>query len=310
MLQSSTRNSPTFGHRRNLGQRVLIWLRTDMTAWLLAIPTIILFLVFIWQPIGSEVYESLFRMQGFTAANFVGLGNYVNVIQDTTFEQTLLNTVYYVLWSLIIGWPIPLVTALIINEMRHFRSFFKFAVYFPAMIPSVASYMLWEFVYDAGPNGLLNISLRSLGLPTSQWLQNTHLTIPLIIITMTWAGFGGTTLLYLASLQGVNTELYEAAAIDGASIFRRVWNVALPQIAPVVLILLVLQIIGVFQTYLQPMVMTGGGPNNASMTLLLQSYYYAFRYFDVGQSMAIGVITLLLLLGVSLIYFRLQKKLD
>ncbi len=310
MLQPSMRNPARSAPRRSIAWRLLGVLRTDVTAWLLAVPTIILFLVFIWQPIGSEIYQSFFQMQGFAPTNFVGLSNYVNVVQNTAFEQTLLNTVYYVLWSLIIGWPIPLITALIINEMRHFRAFFKFAVYFPAMIPSIASYMLWEFVYSAGPNGLLNIGLRYLGLAPSQWLQNAHLTIPLIVITMTWAGFGGTTLLYLASLQGVNTELYEAAAIDGASIFRRVWNVALPQIASIVLLLLVLQIIGVFQTYLQPMVMTSGGPNDASMTLLLESYYYAFRYFDVGQSMAIGVITLILLLGVSLVYFRLQKKLD
>ena len=283
------------------------WSRS-LFAWLLALPTIILFVIFIWQPIISEVVESFFNMQGFTPTHFVGFQNYSSVLQDTTFVQTLMNTVSYVLWSLIIGWPVPLVTALLINEMKKMQSFFRFAVYFPAMIPSVASFMLWEFVYNSGSGGLLNTFMHLLGLPQGQWLQNSHLTIPLIVISMTWAGFGGTTLLYLASLQGVNPELYEAAAIDGAGIFRRVWNIALPQISSVILLLFVLQIIGVFQTYLQPMVMTSGGPDNASMTLLLESYYYAFRYFQIGNSLAIGTMTLVLLLGFSFVYFRLSKK--
>ncbi|MHB1627685.1 MAG: carbohydrate ABC transporter permease [Bacilli bacterium] len=297
------------GSKPSGGRTLLRW-RRSVLAWLLAIPTLIVFAIFIWQPIVSEVYDSFFNLQGFAPSNFIGLQNYTNVMQNTTFVQTLFNTVWYVLWSLIIGWPVPIITALLINEMRRFQGFFKFAVYFPAMIPSIASYMLWEFVYDASPRGLLNLLLHALGFPPSQWLQNAGLTIPLIVVTMTWAGFGGTTLLYLASLQGVNPELYEAASIDGAGVFRRLWHVAIPQIASVILILVVLQIIGVFQTYLQPMVMTGGGPNNASMTLLLQSYDYAFRYFQVGKSMAIGVMTLVILLGVSALYFRLAKKFD
>jgi multiple sugar transport system permease protein len=284
--------------------------RKNMMAWLLAVPALIVFIVYIWQPVVAEVYESFFHLQGFTTTNFVGLQNFKDAVQDTAFVQTLLNTVLYVLWSLLIGWPIPIITALLINEMRRFQGFFKFAVYFPAMIPSVASGMLWEFLYDPSNSGLLNMIFHGIGLPTSQFLQNGHMTIPLIVVSMTWGGFGGSTLLYLASLQGVNKELYEAAAIDGAGILRRVWHVALPQIAHIILLLVVLQVIGVFQTYVQPLVMTGGGPNNASTTLLLQSYFDAFRYFQVGKSMAIGVITLVLLIGLSFVYFRIQRKLD
>jgi len=288
----------------------LIRWRRGLLPWLLAVPTLIVFLVFIWEPVVAEVIESFFRMQGFKPVQYVGLQNFQSVLQSSIFIQTLFNTVLYVMWSLIIGFPIPIITALLINEMRGWQGFFKFAVYFPSMIPSVASFMLWEFVYSAGSGGFLNLMLHHLGLPPSVWLENQHLTIMLIIVSMTWAGFGGSTLLYLASLKGISSELYDAAAIDGAGIFKRIWHVALPQIAYVILLLGILQIIGVFQTYLQPLVMTAGGPNNASMTLLLQSYEYAFQFFQIGPSMAIGVITLALLLTVSVAYFWIQRKLD
>ena len=149
-----------------------------------------------------------------------------------------------------------------------------------------------------------------LGIAPSQWLQNPSMTIPLIVLTITWRSFGGTTILYVASLQGVNHELYEASTIDGAGIWKRITNITIPQIFPIISILLILQIIGVFQVFAEPLTMTDGGPNNASMSLMLQSYFEAFRYFETGKAQAVGGITFVILAVFTVIYFRINKKMN
>ncbi|GIO13663.1 ABC transporter [Cohnella xylanilytica] len=284
------------------------WLYRDLPSWLLIVPSLLFFVVFHWQPIVSGFVLSFFETKGYNAVRFNGLQNYIDVISNSVFQQTLVNTFMYVIWSLIIGFLVPIVVAIMINEMANLQAFFKFSVYFPGMVPGVAAALLWTFMFDPGPGGLLNMLLAKLGLPMSQWLQNSHLTIPLIIVTMTWRSFGGTVILYLASLQGVNHELYEAAAIDGAGIRKRVRHITIPQISPIIGILLILQIIGVFQVLYEPLTMTEGGPNNSSMSLMLTSYHYAFRYFEAGRSLAVGVITFLILAVLTAVYFRIDKR--
>ncbi|MEG2583893.1 MAG: sugar ABC transporter permease, partial [Oscillospiraceae bacterium] len=144
----------------------------------------------------------------------------------------------------------------------------------------------------------------------SQWLQDKNLTIPLIITSMTWRGCGATMIMYLATLQGVNQELYEAATIDGAGFFVKLRYITFPYISPIMALLLVRQIIGVFQVMVEPMTMTGGGPNNASVSLGLQGYNYAFVYFQPERALALGVITFVILMGVTAYYFKINKKLE
>ncbi|MDI6619583.1 MAG: sugar ABC transporter permease [Clostridiales bacterium] len=289
---------------------LLISIRNNISSWLLIVPSLIFFIVFNWQPLVSGVVLSFFETKGYNAVKFIGLQNYRDVISDSIFRQTITNTFIYVGWSLIIGFLVPIIIAVIIDEMRHLKSFFRFSVYFPGMVPAVAAAMLWTYVFDPGQGGLLNMLFKHLGLANSQWLQNAHLTIPLIVITMTWRGFGGTSLIYMASLQGVNPELYEAASIDGAGIWSKIKNITIPSIMPVIKILLILQIMGVFRVMQEPLTMTEGGPNNASMTLMLSSYFYAFRYIQAGRSMAVCVITFIILLILTMIYFKFNKSND
>jgi multiple sugar transport system permease protein len=282
----------------------------DLPSWLIILPSIVFFAVFSWQPLISGFILSFQETKGYNGLRFIGLQNYADVISNSVFQQTLINTFQYVCWSLVIGFAVPIMIGIMINEMFHLQSFFKFSVYFPSMVPGIAGALLWMFIFDPGESGLINSLLRQIGLPASQWLQNPHLTIMLIIVTMTWRGFGSSVILYLASLQGVNPELYEAASIDGASVWKRLRHITIPQISPIISIMLVLQIIGVFQVLYEPLTMTEGGPNNASMSLMLQSYFYAFRYFQAGHAQAVGVITFMFLLVFTLVYFRLNKKLN
>lgn len=294
--------------KQNKVKTVLKVIKKDWLAWLIMLPSLFLFLIFQWGPLIEGVVLSFFRTKGFKAVRFVGFENYKDIISNSAFQQTLKNTFVYVMWSILLGFILPIIVAVIINEMHHLQSFFKFSVYFPQMVPGIAAALLWYYMFDPSKNGLLNMLLSSMGLPPSQWLQNPKLTIMLIIITMTWRGFGGTVIIYLASLQGVNTELYEAASIDGAGIWRKFINITIPQIKSIISIMAVLQIIGVFQVMYEPMTMTGGGPNNASSSLMLQSYNYAFTYFQADKSMTVGVITFLILLVFTMIYYKLDKR--
>lgn len=282
----------------------------DLFGWAIIAPSVVFFLVFNWQPLFSGIYLSFFKTKGYETVSFIGLGNYKDVMTDSVFLKALANTFSYSFWSLLIGFLLPVAAAVIINEMQLLQSFFKFSVYFPSMVPGMASLLMWKLVFDPGQGGLLNMLAAIAGLPAGGWLQEPHLTKMLIVITMTWGGFGGTTLIYIASLQGINSELYEASEIDGAGLFSKLWRITLPSIAGTMELMLIMQIIGVFQIMIEPFAMTDGGPNNASLSLMLQSYSYAFKYMQVGRSTAVGVIVFVMLVVPTAVYYKIQKNND
>ena len=286
-------------------------IKKNYTGWLLLIPGIILLLYIVWSPILRGTQYSFFKLAGFTPIEFVGFRNYIEVVTDTFFLQILGNTVKYVLWSLLIGLPLPLIVAVFINEMIHGKEFFKFSTYFPMIVPGVAASLIWWFIYQPGKLGLLNSLFVHLGLPMGDWLQNKDMVIPLIIISATWNSFGATMMMYLASLQGVKQELYDASRVDGAGLFGRVRHVMMPHMYGVILLLAIRQVISVFQIMEQPLAMTYGGPNNASMTLALQGFFYAFRSTNqVGKSLALGMITFVMLIVLTWVYLRFDKKIN
>jgi len=280
----------------------------NLSGWLIMLPSVFLFFFLVWRPIGMGVVYSFFRLKNYVPVEFVGLQNYRDVLSDTLFLKTLWNTVQYVIWSIIIGFIPPILFAVIINEMVHINSFMKTSIYFPQIVPAVAAALVWYFLYLPGQSGVFNIILSKFGLPANNWLQNAKQTIPLIIFMDFWNGCGGAMLLYLAALQGINQELYEAAKIDGAGIPRRFMTVTFPSIFPIILLQFVRQIINVFQIMQQPMTLTGGGPNNASISLNLTAFKYAFERFQPERALALGVVTFLILIVVTCFYFRVQKK--
>ncbi|WP_270170209.1 carbohydrate ABC transporter permease [Paenibacillus sp. SYP-B4298] len=286
---------------------VRYWIK-EWSSWLLVVPSVLFFLFFSWEPLLRGIYLSFFETRGFEPVRFIGLQNYVDVVSHSVFWQILRNTFVYVFWSLVLGFFVPIAVAILVNEMRWLQSFFRVSAYFPSMVPGIAAAMLWMFLFEPSEHGLVNMALGLLGIAPLGWLQDSSLTIVTIVLTMTWRGFGAIMLLFLANLQSINNELYEAAAIDGASIRHKLAHIMLPHISPLIGLTLILQISGVFQIFNEPLVLTEGGPNNASMTLQLQSYFYAFRYFEAGRSVALGVITFLILMVITLVFFRLQKK--
>lgn len=284
--------------------------KVDMAAWILCVPFILSLYFFHIRPIIIGLSYSFCEMKGFSPIGFAGLDNFISVIRDTAFTKTLINTVMYTVWSLVIGFWVPIFVAVIVNELVHFRGTLKVMMYLPCIVPSLAASLIWYFFYQPGQAGVLNQVILMFGGEPQVWLQDKNLVIPLIIISMTWRGFGSTVVFYLAALQGINQELYEAARIDGAGIIKRAKTIALPHLAPIALLMFVKQIIGIFQIQSEPMLMTGGGPNGASLSLNLQSYYYMFNYFQTERALALGTITFVILMIVNIFYFRIEKKLE
>ncbi len=286
--------------------------KKNLVAWLLISPLLIILYILVWRPTVIGGIWSLFKMNAYTPGNFVGLDNYKMVLSNSQFVPTLWNTVMYVVWSIVIGFLPPIAIAIMVNEMVHLKNFMRVTIYLPAVIPGIAAMLIWAKMYDPSSAGLLNMVLQRMGLAPYGWLDNPNFTIIGIVIYMTWSGFPGAMLLYYAALQGVSTELYEAAVIDGAGPMKRCWYVTLPQIASVLLINIVRQMIAVFQVMEQPLAMTDGGPNGASTSLAYQLYLYGFRSSGqrTGQAMALGVIIFLILIVLTAFYFWVNKKLE
>lgn len=284
--------------------------KEDLVAWLIIAPCLIAFYLVMWRPIFFGIRNSFYSLKGYERVEFVGLQNYITVISNTIFPKLIKNTLLYVFYSLVIGFLPPFIFAIILNEMLHLKEYFKFSMYLPVIVPSVAVYMIWYFFYQPGDDGLFNYLISFLGVSPSSWLANGNITILLIVITMSWHSYGGTMIIYLAALQGINQELYEAAKIDGAGIFVRIKTVLIPHMRGVLLLMGVRQVISIFQVMEQPLMMTGGGPNNASISLALQTYKYAFEYFKMDLSLALGVITFMMLLVLTFVYTYLDRRIS
>ena len=285
--------------------------KKNISGWLLMLPPLILFAFFVWEPLLESVRLSMYRANGTRLIQFIGLKNYKDVFMHPDFWPALRNTFIYTIWSLIIGFLVPIVLAVIINEIRGWKkSFIRTSVYIPNVIPGMAMVLLWGFIFRPGNTGILNILLNMGGIGPQPWLTNPKWTIPLIVITLTWKGAGATMLLYIAGLQGIDPELYEAAIIDGANVSKRLRYITLPCIYNLARTLLILQIIAVFQILYEPLVLTNGGPNNASISIMHLVFKFAFERFDYPKAAAVSVIISLILVVLTAVYFKISKRQD
>lgn len=294
--------------RKNKASNLNMTIKRNISGWLLMLPGVILFTFFVWLPLIESTWLSLFKTQGFHAETFTGLQNYVDIFKHSDFGAALLNTFMYTFWSLIIGFLVPIIIAMLILETRRGQSFFRLTAYFPNMMPGLATILMWGFLFRSGQNGVLNILLGAIGVEPVTWLSDPAKVIPLIVVTMTWKSAGATALVYMAGLSGINPDLYDAAAIDGAGVFRRIIHITIPQIYKLGSTLLILQIISVFQILYEPLVLTNGGPNNASISIMQLVWRYAFRDYDYGHATAISVIICAILIILTMIYTKVNKK--
>ncbi|NLG84061.1 MAG: sugar ABC transporter permease [Firmicutes bacterium] len=273
---------------------------------LFLLPALCIFAMFQWYTIFYGLILGFQKMITGLGATWVGLANFKSVLSDSLVALSFRNTLVFVGLCLVFGYMVPVVVAIALTELRHARGFFRLAIYMPNIIPGIALYIMWLWIFDPAV-GLLNQILGLFHLPPQEWLLNTKTALFSLMLMATWAGFGSTALFYMASLTSVPEELYEAAEIDGAGIWRRIFHITLPSLKTTMLIMLLLQILATVQVFQEPFVMTGGGPNNATLTIMYQVYRYAFVYFEFGKAGALGFLTFLFLFVLSLLYMRYSK---
>lgn len=281
--------------------------KKSVAGWLFLLPAVLVFATFSWYPIIRGFIISFQSIDLINPPQGVGFENFRLLFSDQDMPVAWKNTLYYTLLGVIFGYLIPLVIALFINEVQKGKGFFRLVFYTPTVVPPMAAMLLWKWIYDPR-NGLANMVLSFFSAEPLLWLNSPDTAMVSIVFMSTWAYSGGTMLLYLAALQGVPASLYEAAEIDGAKLFKRLWHITLPEIRGVMVILLVLQIIGTMQVFVEPFVLTKGGPANATLTVIMLVYRYGFEYRNFGIASALGVLMFIVLVIFSLIYLRLTRR--
>ena len=276
--------------------------REALAGYLFITPAVLGFLIFIAGPILVSAYFSLTEYKLISSPHWAGLQNYQTLWQDELFWQSLKVTLRYALLALPLGLVLSLGLALLLNQKLWGVAFWRTVYYLPAVISGVAVAVLWSWILNS-EFGLLNTFLRYFGIHGPNWLGDKRTALPALVMISLW-GVGGNILIYLAGLQGIPTELYEAAAIDGAGMGRRLFNITLPLLSPVIFFNLVMGLIGVFQFFTEPFIMTQGGPEQSTLSYMLYLYRNAFKYFKMGYAAALAWVLFVLVLLLTLAVFR------
>jgi multiple sugar transport system permease protein len=272
--------------------------------WLLVSPWVFGFLVFTLGPMIASAYLSFTDWDIITAPRWVGLRNYLYMFtEDEIALKSLRITVTYALVSVPLRLVFGLSIALLMNQKVKGIFIFRTIYYLPAVLSGVAVALLWRWVFNS-EFGLVNTFLwRLFGIQGPAWLVDQDWALSALIIMSLW-DVGAAMLIYLAGMQGIPTDLYEAAEVDGANAWRRLWAITIPMLTPVLFFNLVIGLIDALQVFTQAFIITEGGPNNATMFSILYMYLNAFRYFNMGYASAIAWILFILILVLTVIVFR------
>jgi multiple sugar transport system permease protein len=281
----------------------------QITAYLFLLPAIVLFALFAWYPILKAIQMSFQTVSLSGEASWVGLDNYALMFKDPAFSIAWQNSLQFAVWSIVLGFLLPIIIALFVREMRFAQGFFRIVYFLPTVVPGAIAVIIWRFIYDPDA-GVLNELLMMLGGSRQLWLQDTSLVKPALVIMMTWGAFGTTALIYLSTLQEIATELYEAAELDGANPLHRIQYITLPHLLPVISVLFILQVIAVVQVFTEPYLLTSGGPGRETLTPALHIYNRAFIRIDLGYAAAWSVTLIVVLLVFSIVYRTVNHKLN
>lgn len=291
------------------------WRRQTLDGYLLASPAILGLLIFTAYPVIYTFYLSFTDYKFVDTPTWIGLANYREMLfHDDLFRKSLVQTLYYCAVSI----PLTLIgsffVAILLNQGVRGISIYRTIWYLPTLVPAAAAAALWRWILNRD-FGIVNDLLYRLGLPTPGWLVEPQWTIPALAIVAFWTGLGGTMLIFLAGLQGVPTHLYEAAELDGANAWNRLRNITIPMMSPIIFFNLILGIIGSFQAFTTVYLIytpTGGsgsaGPSNSALLYLVYLYRNAFQYFRVGYAAALSWALFLVIVILTLIMFRLQRR--
>ena len=276
-------------------------------------PALIAIGVFFFIPVIAAFLMSftdfdIYSLSSWQYARFIGLKNYVQLVEDPLFWKALKNTLYF----LLVGGPLSIAVSLgaallLQSKLVKFKSFFRLIYFAPVVTTLVAVAVVWRFIYH--PRfGLLNYLLSLVGISPVDWLGDPQWAMPAIILMAVWKNFGYNMIIFIAGLQNIPQELYEAASIDGASTLQQFRSITLPMLAPTTLFISIITMIGYFQLFAEPYVMTQGGPLNSTLSIVLLMYQQGFRWWNMGYSAALAFVLFAFIFAVSLLQTRLQRR--
>ena len=293
--------------------RLRIPSEANTAAWFFLAPALVLIGVFFFLPVAASLLLSVtdFDLYGIANASntrFVGLDNYSRLLKTHDFWVALRNTFYFAF----VGGPLTIAVSLgaallLSSKLVRFKGLFRTIYFTPFVTTLVAVAIVWRYLYHTR-YGFFNYALSQVGIGPIDWLGDPAWAMPAIILMAVWKSFGYNMLIFIAGLQAIPEELYDAAAIDGAGPFRRFFNITLPMLAPTLVFVTVITMIGYFQLFAEPYVMTQGGPLRSTTSVVLLMYEEGFRWWRMGFAAAIAFVLFIVILLATLVQFRLQKE--
>lgn len=269
--------------------------------YLLILPYVVFFLSMIAYPLGFAIYLSFHEWSIVSDEKpFVGLDNFERLINDSLFWKALRNTLKFLLVNVPVTVVVSLILAVALNRPIRGRTFFRTAYFLPYVTAGVVIALIWKWMF-ATDGGIINDALGTIGFGRIGWLTSPFWSMITIALMVAWKQMGFYVVLYLGGLQGIPQQLYEAAEVDGANALQRFWTITVPQLRPITLLVVILSTIVGFQLFTEPYIMTGGGPLNSSLSVVLYIYQKAFGSLEFGYAAAIGMVLALVIMITALI---------
>ncbi|MET8969470.1 carbohydrate ABC transporter permease [Streptomyces hydrogenans] len=272
---------------------------------LMVAPALLHAALWIGLPVVASVALAFTSYDVLTAPRFVGLDNFRDMLEDDVFRKAVVNTLVYTFFTVPVGMALGLLAALALNTGLRARGVFRTAVFLPQVTATVAIALVWLWIYNPR-SGLLNILLGVFGIEGPAWLSSMTWAMPSVVLVGIWQGIGMKMLIYLAALQSLPRELYEAASVDGATRVRQFFSLTLPLLKPATFFVLITSMISAFQSFDQIYILTDGGPANSTTMMTYEIYKSAFREFRVGYASAQSLVLFLLLMGFTLVNRRIM----
>ena len=295
--------------------RLRIPSEANRAAWFFLAPALALIGIFFFLPVAAAMLLSLtdFDLYGIASplnTRFVGFQNYSRLLRTPDFWLALRNTFYFAF----VGGPLTIAVSLgaallLSSKLVRFKGVFRTIYFTPFVTTLVAVAIVWRYLYHAR-YGFFNYALSYIGVDPIDWLGDPNWAMPAIILMAVWKGFGYNMLIFIAGLQAIPEELYDAAEIDGAGTFRRFFSITLPMLSPTLVFVTVITMIGYFQLFAEPYVMTQGGPLRSTTSVVLLMYEEGFRWWRMGYAAAIAFVLFIVILLATVVQFRLQKERD
>jgi len=276
--------------------------RRTIVGYIFIAPFMLGFLFWFLAPALTSLWLVVHKWNMIAPAEFVGLGNFRNLFTDKLFWQALKVTTAYTAIAVPLGMVLAFLLALLMNAKVRGITVFRTIYYLPSIVPAVSNAVLWAWILNSD-FGLLNALLRVFGVRRILWLQEPEWALPALILMSLWS-LGGGMVIYLAGLQGIPNEFYEAAQIDGANAWTKLWHVTIPLMSPVIFFNLVMSVVGTFQVFTAGYLITNGGPQNATLFYVLYLWRNAFLYLKMGYAAALAWVLSFIIMGLTVFIFR------